>query len=136
LTKPSPQVLRFLLLGGLAAAVNWGVRFPLSMVMPFPAAVACAYAIGMTVGFTLYRKYVFPGGGRPLAQQATMFVAINSVTAVLVMFVAIALVAAPPLEPLPLSVREAFAHGFAIALGAACNFFGHKLLTFVEVAPR
>ncbi|MCG6122884.1 MAG: GtrA family protein [Microvirga sp.] len=134
--RPSPQVVRFLLLGGLAAAVNWGVRFPLSLLMPFPAAVAAAYAIGMTVGFTLYRKYVFPGGGRPIAQQATLFVIVNSVTAAFVMVVAIALVAAPPLEPLPLPVREGLAHGFAIALGATCNFFAHKLLTFVEVAPR
>lgn len=133
---PAPQVLRFLILGGFAALVNWAVRFPLSLVMPFPAAVAVAYAIGMTVGFSLYRRYVFPGAGKPLTYQATMFVTVNLVTAVLVMTVATTLVSAPFLEPLPLQMREGLAHGFAIGLGAAFNFVGHKLLTFVEVTPR
>lgn len=133
---PAPQILRFLVLGGFAALVNWAVRFPLSLVMPFPAAVAVAYAIGMSVGFSLYRRHVFPGAGKPLAYQATMFVTVNLVTAVLVMAVATSLVTAPFLEPLPLQMREGLAHGVAIGLGAVFNFIGHKLLTFVEVAPR
>ena len=133
---PAPQILRFLVLGGFAALVNWAVRFPLSLVMPFPAAVAVAYAIGMSVGFSLYRRYVFPGAGKPLAYQATMFVTVNLVTAMLVMAVATSLVTAPFLEPLPLQMREGLAHGVAIGLGAVFNFIGHKLLTFVEVAPR
>jgi len=133
---PAPQILRFLVLGGLAALVNWGVRFPLSLVMPFPAAVASAYVIGMSVGFSLYRRHVFPGAGKPLAYQAAMFVTVNLVTAVLVMAVATSLVTAPFLEPLPLQMREGLAHGVAIGLGAVFNFIGHKLLTFVEVTPR
>jgi len=133
---PAPQILRFLALGGFAALVNWAVRFPLSLVMPFPAAVAVAYAIGMSVGFSLYRRHVFPGAGKPLAYQATMFVTVNLVTAMLVMAVATSLVAAPFLEPLPLQMREGLAHGVAIGLGAVVNFIGHKLLTFVEVTPR
>ncbi len=54
------QVVRFLFLGGFAAAVNWLIRFPLSLFLPLSAAVAVAYLIGMSVGFTLYRTYVFP----------------------------------------------------------------------------
>ena len=61
------QVFRFLLLGGLAAAINWAVRFPLSLVLPIGPAVAVAYLIGMSVGFWLYRTYVFPGSSRPIS---------------------------------------------------------------------
>ena len=49
-----PQIVRFLLLGGLAAAINWLVRFPMSLALPFPAAVFLAsdmssYITGQTI---------------------------------------------------------------------------------------
>jgi energy-coupling factor transport system substrate-specific component len=125
-----PQVVRFLMLGGLAAAINWAVRFPLSLVMPFPAAVLVAYFIGMSAGFTLYRAYVFPGSDRPLHEQVLAFLGVNLVGAVVVMAIAngLLLILAP--TDWPLAIREGLAHGFAIGVGAVVNFFGHKLLTF------
>ena len=109
-----PQVVRFLLLGGLAAAINWLVRFPLSLVLPFPAAVFVAYLIGMSAGFTLYRAY--------------------ALGAVVVMAVSLALLdhllPAVGWRLLP----EAVAHGTAIGVGAVANFFGHKYLSF-RTAP-
>jgi energy-coupling factor transport system substrate-specific component len=131
-----PQVARFLLLGGLAAAINWVARFPLSLVMPFEAAILVAYAIGMTAGFTLYRAYVFPGSQRPLAQQTMIFLAVNLAGAVIVLGVATGLLAALSGIPMPAVAREGFAHGFAIGVGAVFNFFGHKLLTFATVHPK
>jgi len=44
--------------GGLAAAINWLVRFPLSAVMPLNLAVVLAYLIGMSSGFLLYRPFI------------------------------------------------------------------------------
>lgn len=125
-----PQVARFLLLGGLAAAVNWLVRFPLSALMPFEAAVLVAYAIGMSVGFTLYRTYVFPGSDRNLVGQTVIFLAVNLVGAVVVMAIAAGLLALMQPMAWPDSVKEGLAHGFAIGVGAVVNFLGHKLLTF------
>ncbi len=130
-----PQVVRFLALGGLAAAINWVARFPLSLVMPFEAAVVAAYAIGMTAGFTLYRRYVFPGSDRPLMQQTAIFLAVNLAGAVIVLGVATGLLALLP-GHLPLAAREGLAHGLAIGVGAVFNFFGHKLLTFATVQPK
>ena len=124
------QVTRFLLLGGLAAAVNWLVRFPLSAIMPFEVAVLVAYAIGMSVGFTLYRTYVFPGSDRNLVEQSTMFLAVNLAGAVVVMAIAATLLAIMHSIALPQPVKEGLAHGFAIGVGAVVNFLGHKLLTF------
>jgi energy-coupling factor transport system substrate-specific component len=128
------QVLRFLLLGGTAAAINWIVRFPLSLFMPFPAAVFFAYLIGMTAGFTLYRAYVFPGSPLPLRVQLGLFLAVNAVGAVIVMGVSVLLldVAFPALGGVPFA--EALAHGTGIGVGAVANFVGHKYLTF-RVTP-
>ena len=124
------QTIRFLLLGGFAAAVNWLVRIPLSAIMPFGAAVFIAYLVGMSVGFTLYRRYVFPGSTRPLAQQTALFLLVNAVGAgvVLVLAYALLIVLRPVAAPQP--VVEAAAHGLAIGLGAVVNFLGHKFLTF------
>ncbi len=124
------QVVRFLLLGGTAAAINWLVRFPLSLFMPFPAAVFVAYLIGMMAGFTLYRAYVFPGSALPLGVQIGLFLAVNLVGAAAVMGVSISLLEwlLPALGWL--LFPEAVAHGTGIGVGAVVNFIGHKYLTF------
>ena len=131
-----PQVARFLLLGGFAAAVNWLVRFPLSAVMSFEAAVLVAYAIGMSVGFTLYRTYVFPGSDRKLVEQTITFLAVNVAGAVVVMATAAALLALMQAPDWPDYIKEGLAHGFAIGVGAVVNFLGHKLLTFRSKTER
>lgn len=125
-----PQIVRFLLLGGLAAAVNWLVRIPLSVFLPFDMAVALAYLIGMSAGFTLYRKYVFPGASRPLIEQVVVFLGVNLVGAIVVLGLSRLFVDMPIGDSLPPLVRESVAHGVAIGIGAVVNFLGHKLLTF------
>lgn len=124
------QLVRFLLLGGTAAAINWIVRFPLSLFLPFPAAVFVAYLIGMTAGFTLYRSYVFPGSPLPLGVQIGLFLVVNTIGAVIVLAVSLALlnIAFPAFGDVPFA--EALAHGTGIGVGAAANFIGHKYLTF------
>jgi putative flippase GtrA len=124
------QTVRFLALGGLAAAINWLVRFPLSAVMPLGAAVFLAYLIGMSAGFTLYRKYVFPGSDRPLLQQTLIFLAVNLVGAAVVLGFTFVLVAAQADLAYADFIKIGLAHGLAIAIGAVVNFVGHKTLTF------
>jgi putative flippase GtrA len=124
------QIFRFLLLGGLAALINWLVRFPLSAVLPFESAVAFAYLIGMSAGFVLYRTFVFPGSSRPVALQITMFLAVNVVGALVVLAVTMAALSA--LSGLDLALGQAVAHALGIGVGAVANFFGHKLITFAR----
>lgn len=130
LTQGLPQSVRFLLAGGFAALVNWLVRFPLSVFLPFPAAVALATVIGMTVGFVTYRHFVFPGSNRALAHQLRDFVLINLfsmgvVTAVAVLF-------ADSIFPRMGMAwhAEAMAHAIGIAVGAVTNFYGHRIFSF------
>ena len=129
------QVTRFLLLGGTAALINWLVRFPLAIVLPANAAIIIAYAVGMSAGFALYRRYVFPGSTLPIGRQIAMFLLVNAVGAVAVLAITIAVLAVLPTGLAPDFVREGFAHGLAIGVGAVCNFFGHKLLTFRTTQP-
>lgn len=124
------QIVRFLALGGFAAAVNWLVRFPLSAVLPMGLAIVCAYVVGMTVGFTLYRKYVFPGSSRPIVEQSLIFLAVNLVGAGVVLALTYALIEAQAGFSYPDFVREGLAHGLAIGIGSVVNFIGHKTLTF------
>ncbi len=125
-----PQGWRFLLAGGFAAGVNWLVRFPLSVVLPYGAAVILAGAIGMTVGFVIYRYYVFPGSSRTAAQQVGGFVAVNLVGMAVV--AAVAVILKDGLFPL-IGLRfasEAIAHAVGIGAGAVANFVGHRNMTF------
>lgn len=128
------QGVRFLFIGGFAAAVNWLARFPLSAIMPFEAAVLAAYAIGMVTGFVLYRRYVFPGSRRPTHHQVLIFIAVNLAGAVIVLAAASFLLVIQDGLPYPQQWKEALAHGLAIGLAAFANFAGHKLLTFSK--PR
>lgn len=129
------QVFRFLLLGGTAAAVNWIARFPLSTILPMGAAVILAYMIGMCAGFTLYRKYVFPGSTRRLVEQTMTFIGVNLVGAVVVLGLTTLFLQMLAPAPWPSVAREGLAHGIAIGIGAVINFIGHKQLTF-RLAPR
>jgi putative flippase GtrA len=125
-----PQPMRFIIAGGLAAGVNWLVRFPLELAMPFVPAVIAATLVGMLVGFISYRSFVFPGSARPLAGQIRDFVAIN------LLGMAVTVVVAALVRHVILNVVDvlpqvnAVAHALGIAAGALANFLGHKRVTF------
>ncbi|MDP3418328.1 GtrA family protein [Falsiroseomonas sp.] len=125
-----PQPARFLLAGGGAAAINWLVRFPLSAVMPFLAAVLVAAVIGMLVGFVLYRGFVFPASGRSLLVQARDFFLVNLLTSGLVALLALLFVTLAVRLGMGTMLAEAVAHGGAIGVGALLNYLGHSLVTF------
>lgn len=125
-----PQPMRFIIAGGLAAAVNWLVRFPLEFAMPFIPAVIAATLVGMVVGFISYRSFVFPGSARPLAGQIRDFVAVN------LLGMAVTVMVAALLRHVILNVVDvlpqvnAVAHALGITAGALANFLGHKRVTF------
>lgn len=128
------RVARYLALGGLAAAVNWGSRFGWSLILPFPVAVVCAYACGMAVAFVLFRRFVFPGSTAPLAQQARNFVLVNLVGMGLTWIVAVSLV--DWVFPV-LGMRfhpEAIGHGLAVAAPVASSWFGHRRFSFPKAS--
>jgi putative flippase GtrA len=126
----TPEFLRFLIAGGIAAGANFGSRFVFSMFLDYGFAVFFAYLVGMLVAFLLMRGHVFDAKSGPLAPQVAKFVGVN-VVAVLQTLV-ISLVLARWLLPSLGIVEhaEALAHLVGVLVPVVTSYFGHKLLTF------
>jgi putative flippase GtrA len=126
----SRQFGRFLVVGGLAAIVNWLSRFAFNVVMSYAAAIVAAFAVGMAVAFVLNKRYVFPYSRRPVAAEMSFFVLFNLAAFPVVW--AIAYVLGERLLPglLPRQLALALGHGCAVAVPALVNFVLHKSITF------
>lgn len=124
------QFFRFIIAGGFAAAANYGSRFLFSVWLPYPVAITCAYLVGMGVGFTLMRQYVFAGHGQPLLPQALKFALVNALA--LVQTLVVSLVLARWLLP-AMGVQshvEAIAHLVGVMVPVFTSFIGHRQATF------
>jgi len=131
LRSEARRFARFLALGGCAALANWLSRFPLEKIMPFPAAVAVAYMIGMVIAFTLFRRFVFPASPLPLERQVKFFVLVNIAGIAQVLGVSVALVYYLfPALGFAGPFAEAMGHAIAIGVPTISSYFGHKFLTF------
>jgi energy-coupling factor transport system substrate-specific component len=121
---------RFLVAGGFATLVNWLIRFPLDVVLPYAGAVALAAVAHMVCSFMLYRSWVFPGSQRRLAEQVRDFVLVNlvgmAVTVGISVFLRQVLVSLSA-EPW---IAAAGAHIVGIASGAVAGYLGHGRVTF------
>jgi len=127
---------RFLIAGGIAAWVNWLVRFPIELAVPYFAALLLATSIGMACGFVLYRSWVFPGSTRSLAGQIRDFILVNLTGQA--MMLAIATIARQLLFVVQVGplVAGAAAHALGIGAAAIVNYLGHRHLTFTAAPAR
>ena len=126
----SAQFLRFVLAGGVAAGANYGSRFLFSAWLPYPAAITCAYLVGMAVAFALMRQYVFSGAGQPMLPQVAKFAIVNLLA--LLQTLVVSLVLARWVLPAA-GVREhveAIAHLVGVAVPVFTSFIGHRQATF------
>jgi putative flippase GtrA len=122
------------LAGGVAAAANYGSRFLFSAWMPYPAAITCAYLVGMAVAFVLMRKYVFSAAGQPMLPQVWKFAIVNLLA--LLQTLVVSLVLARWLLP-ALGVQqhvEAIAHLVGVIVPVFTSFIGHRQATFRRAA--
>ncbi|MBA4011078.1 MAG: hypothetical protein C0481_04355 [Phenylobacterium sp.] len=123
---------RFLGVGGLAAGTNFTSRFAWSLVLPFEAAVICAYATGMALAFVLFRVLVFPGSPLPIAVQARNFLIVNAIGATLTFLTATLLVRGVfPMIGFTWHA-ETIGHAMAIAVPVATSWIGHRRFTFAR----
>lgn len=120
----------FLVIGGLAAGVNWLSRFAYERAMPFSVAVIAAYATGMVVAFVLFQRFVFPGSPQPRRQQALRFCLVN--LAGMAQTWAVAMLLVEWLFPRTGMTfhPEAIGHGLAIAAPVASSWYAHRHFTF------
>ncbi len=127
----SRQFAGFLAVGGLAALLHWLSRVLLSALMPYSAAVALAYVVGMSVAFVLNSYYVFPTSDKPVARQARDFVAINLAFFPVVWVIAMGLNQFLPRIGI-VQYAEEVAHALAISLPVLATFLLYKFYAFRE----
>jgi putative flippase GtrA len=124
------QLVRFLLVGGLAALANFGSRWIFSRVMSYELAVVLAYLVGMAISYTIFRFFVFENSGRSVTHEVTWFVAVNAVALVQVWLVSVGLYRYG-LPALGWSWRpDLVAHAIGIASPMVTSYFGHKHVSF------
>lgn len=125
-----PAAWRFLLIGGLAAAVNVSTRFSLTPVLGFEAAVPVAYLTGMWLAYTLFRRCVFSASGRSVRSEVWRFSLVNLVALLLVWTISVGLAR----EVFPAIGftwhAEDIAHLIGVLTPAASSWIGHKRYTF------
>lgn len=125
-----PEFLRFLLAGGVAALANMASRLLFSIVMPFEAAVALAYLVGMGTAFLLMRSFVFGASERGPGAELGRFALVNLVAfcTVWVVSVSLARIVFPAIGFT--WHAETIAHVVGVLSPVVVSFWGHKAFTF------
>ena len=124
--------VKFLAVGGIAAAVNVASRVLFSLVMSFDLAVVCAFLCGLTTGFALNRRYVFQAAGAgTIAEQGARFALVNLLALVQVWGISVGL-ARFVFPWLDFSWHaETIAHAIGVVSPVVTSYFAHKHFSFV-----
>jgi putative flippase GtrA len=135
-TGTARQFWTFLLVGGLAALVNWFSRIMFSAQgLPFEVAVVAAYIFGMATAYLLSRMFVFEKTGRSLAGEIWRFTLVNMVALVVVWVVSVSL-ERWILPAINWTWRSAeVAHGIGVLSPVVTSYFGHRFFTFGKAKP-
>ena len=124
------EFVRFLAVGGIAAAANVASRIGFDIVMPYEVAIIAAYLVGMTLAFILNRAFVFARSGRAAHREYARFALVNlaAVAQVWLVSVGLARLFFPWIgmtwHP------DTVAHMIGVALPVFTSYFGHKYFSF------
>lgn len=126
----SQQFGLFLLVGGTAAASQWLSRFAFDAILPYAAAVAAAYGVGLTIAFELNRRFVFPAARDARRRRFARFLLVNALSFLVVWTVSMLL--GQVLLPRLMSAEwaEAVGHGIGILSPVLLSYGLHKHYTF------
>jgi putative flippase GtrA len=124
------QFALFILVGGTAAAVNFGSRIVFSLWLGYATAIVLAYLLGMTTAFILNRLFVFRTTTTALHHQMMWFVIVNLFA--VAQTLAISLLLARWLLPAIgwAWQPELCAHAVGVAVPVITSYIGHKKLSF------
>lgn len=126
----SPQFARFLLVGGIAAAVNVISRIVYGAWVDYSSSIILAYLTGMVAAFFMARRFVFPPGRNSVHRSAAIFALVNAVALLQTWVVSIML--AEHLLP-SLGMRrhtETMAHVIGVGVPAFTSYIGHREWSF------
>ena len=124
------QFIRFMFVGGLAAAINFVSRIALNEFFSFRWSVVLAYIIGMLTAYTLSKYLVFEKSGKSAFTELYRFALVNVIAIVQVWLISVGLV-----EYLFPTVGYTFhadelGHFIGLVVPILTSFIGHKYFTF------
>jgi putative flippase GtrA len=124
------RFVKFLAVGGFAAAANFGSRILFSHYVQYGTAIVLAYLLGMVTAFALNRLLVFRHTRNALLVQAGWFTVINGIALAQTLVISLALAD----YVLPWVgwhwQPELVAHAFGVAAPVITSYFGHKHFSF------
>lgn len=125
------QFSTFVVVGGVAALVNWLSRMGFSAAgLNLTAAVICAYVIGMATAYTLSRRFVFEPTGQGISGEVLRFTLVNLVAAAQVWLVTIGLYQWVFPKIGFAWHAGSVAHGIGVASPILTSYLGHRFFTF------
>lgn len=126
----SKQFMIFLVIGGLAALVNFISRYLINKVIPFTYSVLLAYIIGMITAFLLQKTFTFLTGEKGLSRQFSYFIIINLFGMAQTFIISLAL--AEYLFPKYINIKYPYeiSHLIGLAVPMFSSFLGHKYISF------
>lgn len=124
------EIVRFLIVGGVSALLNWSSRFIFSLWFSYEASVTLSFFVGLLSGFLLMRLFVFKKSDKGFTRQAAYFIAVNMFALALTWSISVYL--ARHLFPAIgfTNGAEGIAHLIGICAPILTSYFGHKYLTF------
>ena len=133
LSRLNTQFSRFLLVGALAALVNFLSRIELNRFMSYRWAVVFAYVIGMFMAYVLSRFLVFAKTNRHPLAEITWFIFVNLIAVAQVWLISVGLA-----EYIFPAVQYHFyshevAHLIGLGIPVISSYFGHKYFTFSKI---
>lgn len=124
------EFMQFLLVGGIAALVNFLARIAINEFLSFRVSVFLAYIVGMLTAFVLSKLYVFEQSGRHHLHELRDFTLINILAVIQVWLISVGLA-----EYLFPALGYTFfapelAHLVGLAVPAITSYYGHKYFSF------
>ena len=126
------EFIRFVMVGGFAAGVNFLSRILFSEWMSFRLAVVVAYIVGMITAYALSRWMVFAKSGKPARQEFMHFTLVNIAAVIQVWLISVGL--AEYLFPF-LDFKlypEEIGHFIGLSVPVITSYLGHKHFTFAQ----
>lgn len=130
------EFTRFLIVGGVAALVNFISRIIFSEWMSFRIAIIVAYLVGMITAYILSRAVVFEPSGKHPGKELFYFSLVNLAAVIQVWLISVGLA-----EYLFPSLEFEFypqeiAHLVGLAIPAITSYLGHKYFSFAKRKPE
>ncbi|MCW9024897.1 MAG: GtrA family protein [Gammaproteobacteria bacterium] len=127
------EFIRFIMVGGFAAIVNFVSRILYSEWTSFRIAVVVAYLTGMVTAYLLSKLLVFAPSGKPASQEFLYFSLVNLAAVIQVWFISVGL--AEYLFPYVglMFYPEEVAHFIGLSVPVITSYLGHKHFTFAQV---